>query len=314
MSVAVAVAVIALGIAHRATVDAGGDTLAGADREWLGLAVLGVVGIWIAGTVSLFGALPVRPPIGRTFAVQVAASFLNHLLPAGVGSILVNLRFLQRHGLPRAAAAGSLGLNSLATGLTHLALLIVALPLAPATFGHVPRPTYAPLVRDAPVVGLVLVAVAILVLLAAAHSRPRRWLAARAARWRSACSRAAGELKRLRAVLSHPGRAAALWLSSLTLPLFHAITLYAVLHSIGVSVPLGTVLVIYLAVSTLVTFVPSPGGIGGLDIALVAGLATIGTSSTAAVGAVLGYRMITVWLPLLPAAGMFALLLRRRII
>jgi uncharacterized membrane protein YbhN (UPF0104 family) len=33
-----------------------------------------------------------------------------------------------------------------------------------------------------------------------------------------------------------------------------------------------------------------------------------------AVGAVLGYRAITVWLPLLPAAGMFAVLLRRRII
>jgi hypothetical protein len=52
----------------------------------------------------------------------------------------------------------------------------------------------------------------------------------------------------------------------------------------------------------------------GLDVALVAGLAAAGASSPLAVGAVLGYRMITVWVPLVPAACMFAVLLRRRII
>jgi uncharacterized membrane protein YbhN (UPF0104 family) len=52
----------------------------------------------------------------------------------------------------------------------------------------------------------------------------------------------------------------------------------------------------------------------GLDVALVAGLAAAGASSALAVGAVLGYRMITVWVPLVPAACMFAVLLRRRII
>src|SRR5262249_33968872 len=65
----VAVAVVVLGIMHRAAVDAGGDSLARADGEWLALAALATVAMWIAGTASLLGTLPVRPPLGRLFAV-----------------------------------------------------------------------------------------------------------------------------------------------------------------------------------------------------------------------------------------------------
>jgi uncharacterized membrane protein YbhN (UPF0104 family) len=115
-------------------------------------------------------------------------------------------------------------------------------------------------------------------------------------------------------VLRHPGRAAALWLGSVALPFSHALILFSILRGLGVAMTIGTVMVIYLGVSSLAAVVPSPGAIGGLDVALVTGLAAAGASSTVAVGAVLGYRMITVWLPLLPAAGMFAVLLRRRII
>jgi uncharacterized membrane protein YbhN (UPF0104 family) len=133
-------------------------------------------------------------------------------------------------------------------------------------------------------------------------------------RLRKALATMTSEMRELRAVLRHPGRAAALWLGSLALPLFHALILFSVLRGLRASTALGTVLVIYLGVSALTAVVPSPGAIGGLDAALVAALVAAGASSAAAVGAVLGYRMLTVWLPLPPAACTFAVLLRRRII
>jgi uncharacterized membrane protein YbhN (UPF0104 family) len=317
----VAAVVVALGVVHRSAVDAGGNSLAGADGEWLAVAVLATVAMWIAGTVSLLGTIPVRPPLGRVFAVQMAASFANHLLPAGSGAIAVNVRFLQRHGISRGAAVGAVGLNSLATGLTHLALLAGAITIAPGTLGRlgarVPRPAgriTAPLLHPGPGTALVLGVLGALAVMAVTLRRPRRWLVRRAVRFGSALARMAGEMRALTAVLRHPGRAAALWLGSLALPFFHTLILFSILRGLGVPITIGTVLVIYLGVSSVTAVVPSPGAIGGLDVALVAGLAAAGASSPVAVGAVLGYRMITVWLPLLPAACMFAFLLRRRII
>lgn len=313
----VAVAVIALGVAHRAAVDAGGDSLAGADGEWLALAALATVGMWLAGTVSLFGAIPVRPPLRRVFAVQIAASFANHLLPAGSGGAVVNVRFLRRYGLSRGVAVGAIGLNSLVTGVTHLALLAGALVIAPSTLEEVgrrgPRHGRVPLPHGGWGIAL-LIAFGALVVLLATLRRPRAAMARGAARVAARLREVMREMEQLRAVLRHPGRAVALWLGSLSMPLCHAVILVSVLRSLGVPATLGTIMVIYLGVSALAAIVPSPGAIGGLDVALAAALAAVGVSSAVAIGAMLGYRLITVWLPLLPAAFVFAVLLRRRII
>jgi uncharacterized membrane protein YbhN (UPF0104 family) len=308
----VAAAVVVLGVMHRDAVDAGGDSLVGADGEWLAVAALATVAMWVAGTVSLLGSVPVRPPLGRLLAVQFAASFANHLLPAGSGAMAVNLRFLQRHGISRGAAVGAVGLNSLATGITHVLLLAGAVAIAPSTLDQVGTrvPSWS-LPHLGPVAALVTGALAAL---AVALPRPRRWLARLAVRSASALVRMVREMHELKAVLRHPGRAAALWLGSLTLPFFHTLVLFSILRSLRVPIAIGTVMVIYLGVSALTALIPSPGAIGGLDVALVAGLVAAGASSAMAVGAVLGYRMVTVWLPLPPAACMFAVLLRRRII
>jgi uncharacterized membrane protein YbhN (UPF0104 family) len=312
LGAAVAAAVIALGVLHRKAMDAGGDSLAGADGEWLALAALATVAMWTAGTASFLGTLPTRLPLGRLFAVQFAASFANHLLPAGSGAMAVNVRFLQRHGVSRGAAVGAVGLNSLATGITHLALLAAILAADPATVHRadvrLPRPG-----GPWPYAGLALSA-GTLVLLVLAIGPARRRLRHGAARFVSALRFMGGEVRELGAVLRLPGRAAALWLGSLTLPFCHALVLFSVLRGLRVSLGIGTVLVIYLSVSSLSAVIPSPGAIGGLDVTLVAGLTAVGVSSAAAVGAVLGYRMITVWLPLPPAACVFAVLLRRQII
>jgi uncharacterized membrane protein YbhN (UPF0104 family) len=315
----IAVAVVVLGVLNRTAVDAGGDSLAGADGEWLVPAVLATLAMWAAGTVSLLGTMPVRPSLGRVVAVQFAASFANHLLPAGSGAMAVNVRFMQRHGISRGTAVGAVGLNSLATAITHLVLLAAAVVLAPATItrmgARLPGGRVAAGWFSHPGPGVTVAAVAAGAVVAAlVVPRPRRWLARRAVRLRTALATTARELRELRAVLRHPGRAAALWLGSLALPFFHTLVLFSVLRGLRTPIALGTVLVIYLGVSALTAFIPSPGAIGGLDAALVAALVAAGASSAAAFGAVLGYRMLTVWLPLPPAACTFAVLLRRRII
>jgi uncharacterized membrane protein YbhN (UPF0104 family) len=74
------------------------------------------------------------------------------------------------------------------------------------------------------------------------------------------------------------------------------------------------VAVAYLAAGIVAAAVPTPGGVGSLDAALVVALMTVGTSAAVATAAVLAYRLITVWLPLLPGALVLGALVRRKVL
>lgn len=74
------------------------------------------------------------------------------------------------------------------------------------------------------------------------------------------------------------------------------------------------VAIAYLAASVAAAAVPTPGGIGSVDAALVVALVAAGASVTAAGSVVLGYRIITVWLPLIPGALVLGALVRSKVV
>jgi uncharacterized membrane protein YbhN (UPF0104 family) len=330
LGLAVAAAAAVWIVLHRATLDAGGDSLAAADLEWLLLALGLTTALWVAGTATQLGSVSIRPPLAQLFAVQVAASAVNHVVPGSVGGMAVNVRFLQRSGLSRAAAIAAVGLNSVATLITHLLLIVAVWTLAPSVLpggavqsqlarvagllptagsGHSP----ATVTLGAVVSGAVVCVIAIAVVAIRRVGLVGAW---RRSRTRTAAFARRGlqELDALRAVMRHPGRAVLLWVGSATCPALHAIILIAVFQSLATGVPPGTLALVYLVASALAALVPSPGGFGALDVALVAGLVAAGAPSATAVAVVLGYRLVTVWAPLVPGALVFAFLLRRRVI
>jgi len=127
-------------------------------------------------------------------------------------------------------------------------------------------------------------------------------------------SRAASCTSSRRWELSCATRAVLLWVGSVTSPILHAIILIAVFKSLATGVPALTLALVYLVASAVSALVPSPGGFGALDVALVAGMVAVGAPSATAVAVVLGYRLVTVWAPLVPGALVFAFLLRRQLI
>jgi uncharacterized membrane protein YbhN (UPF0104 family) len=288
----VALATALLAVLHRHVLGGAADTLAAGDIDWLLLAGLGTVGLWIAGTASQLGALPVRLPVGRVFAVQVAASFANHVAPAGVGGAFVNLRFLRRHGVPTRTGVASFGLNTAAGAIAHVVLLALLAAFVP---GAVLAATGVMSTH------VLLLVVPILAGLAVALTFIGRAFLRR-------------HLGELRTVLVDRRRAAALWLGATATPLFHVLALYAVTRAIGVHLNPAVVGAVYLTVSTLSALVPAPGALGAFDVLLVAGLTAVGMPATAAVASTLAYRLVTVWLPLVPAGCLLAVLVRRNVI
>jgi uncharacterized membrane protein YbhN (UPF0104 family) len=90
---------------------------------------------------------------------------------------------------------------------------------------------------------------------------------------------------------------------------FDNAVLWAAFHAVGASVPIAVVLMGYL-IGQLGGLLPIPGGVGGIDGGLIGTLVVYGAPAAPAAAAVLAYRVILFWLPLVGGAIAFALLRR----
>ena len=85
--------------------------------------------------------------------------------------------------------------------------------------------------------------------------------------------------------------------------------LWATFHAFGFSPPIAVILLGYL-IGQLGGLLPLPGGLGGIDGGLIGTLIVYGTPAAATAAAVLVYRVILFWLPLLLGAVAFISLRR----
>jgi uncharacterized membrane protein YbhN (UPF0104 family) len=85
---------------------------------------------------------------------------------------------------------------------------------------------------------------------------------------------------------------------------FDNAVLWATYHAVGASPPVSVILMGYL-IGQLGGALPIPGGVGGIDLGLVGTLIVYGAPAQATVAAVLAYRLILFWLPLIGGAIAF---------
>lgn len=90
---------------------------------------------------------------------------------------------------------------------------------------------------------------------------------------------------------------------------FDNLVLLAAFHAFGQSPPLIIVLMAYL-VGQLGGALPIPGGLGGIDGGLIGALVLYGVAAAPATAAVLLYRVVLFWVPLIMAVPAFASLRR----
>ncbi|MFE7767200.1 YbhN family protein [Streptomyces sp. NPDC057438] len=286
---------------HRPVLAEGFGRLATARWPWL-TAALGVTCLtWVAAAVTRQGALVERLPAGRLLATQFAAGAANHLLPTGLGASAVNLRFMTVCGvsLPRSSAA--LALYLLAESVARVGLLLallLAFPRALRPGPLLPDGTSTPLLVTAVVTACAAVAVVVLV------RRPRTAVL-------RFVRTALGEA---RAIHGRPTRVLALWGGSFAFPALQAGVLAAVGLALGLDIPVAHMALAYLAATVAVALVPTPGGLGSVEAALVVALVAAGGPVAEATAVVLAFRIVTVWLPLLPGALTLGVLVRLKVI
>ncbi|MCX4406814.1 flippase-like domain-containing protein [Streptomyces sp. NBC_01764] len=290
LTLAVMVCAVHLAQRHWPVIVTGVDRLAVADRGWLLVAAVATVATWVCSALAQQGAVTRPLPARQLVAVQFAASAANHVLPAGLGAGAVNLRFLTRCGLPVVRSATALGVKATAGAVSRGFLIAV---LALACPGLLRPPHISATVS---VIAFAVVVTAVVLL----RGPLRRALRA--------------VLADVRAVHEVPARAAALWGGSLAFAALHATVVVAVAQALELPLPPAQVALAYLAASSAAVLLPTPGGIGSLDAALAMALRLAGAPGSAAASAVLGYRLLTVWLPLVPGLLALGVLARRKVL
>ncbi|WP_406118864.1 YbhN family protein [Streptomyces sp. NBC_00989] len=292
LTLAVLIAVVCMVRRHWPVLASGAGRLAGADQGWLLVAATAALGTWVSSALAQQGAVPQRLPGGRLVASQLAASAANHVLPAGLGAGAVNLRFLMRCGLPVGRSASALAVKATAGVVVRIVLIGVLAAVCPGVL-RVPDISMG-------VVGVVLAVVVLVTVLLNCPLWPR-------------CRRALGTvLTDIRAVHTLPHRAVALWGGSLAFAALNCLVLICVTQAVELPLSPARVALLYLAASSAAALLPTPGGIGSLDAALVFALTESGTTASAAASVVLGYRLLTVWLPLIPGLLVLGVLVRRK--
>ena len=114
--------------------------------------------------------------------------------------------------------------------------------------------------------------------------------------------------------LSQPVRALQLLGGAVVFLALQAAGLAATLAAFQPDFPLIPVLAVYVVGSTLGQLAPTPGGLGTVETAMVAGLTAVGVGATSAVAAVLTSRALTFWLPALAGVVAFRLLQHHEIV
>ncbi len=259
------------------------SVLRSANWHWSIAALALSAATYVGATMSLSGFVTERLPFFRTMLAELAGSFVTLVTPAAVGGAALNVRYLQRRKVPAAVAAASVGVAQVVAFVLHILLLVVFAAIAGTSARdsiHPPRWAYFVLA------GLVVAALAVLAVPAG-----RRLLRARV-------SPTLGQvLPRLLEVAQHPRKLAWGIGGALLLTAAYIGCLAVCVAAFDRSVPIASIAVVYLTGSAIGSVIPTPGGIGGVEAALTAGLTAAGLHGAVAVSAVLLFRLLTFWLP-----------------
>jgi uncharacterized membrane protein YbhN (UPF0104 family) len=267
---------------------------------WVVAAVIFSALSYIAAAMSLLGFVPERVSFLRTVSAQVAGSFVKIVAPAAVGGVALNTRFLQRSGVRPGLAVASVGASQLFGLGAHILLL--------AAFGYLTGTEKTTSLTPSRTVIAGLLTVAVLVLVVTAIPFLRKWVVTRLR------SLFAGVVPRMLDVLQQPVKLATGIGGQLLLTGMFVMCLDASIRAFdngSQQLSYASIAVVFLAGNAIGSAAPTPGGVGAIDGALTLGLLAVGLPKEVAAPAVLLFRLMTLWLPVLPGWFCFNQLTRR---
>jgi uncharacterized membrane protein YbhN (UPF0104 family) len=281
------------------------ESLAGASPEWLALAVL-LEGLSFISYVLMFGPIFCTGlPRRRSWQIGGSELAMGSLVPAsGAGGLALGAWILHRGGMDGdRIARRSVAFFLIKSGVNFAAVVVLGTAMA---LGLGPEQPLWLTVLPAAGAAMVIGAVGLISRLGPGQpAEPGATLFRRISSGaRRAVTKGSGEAFQI----IRSGNARVL-VGSIGYWAFDNAVLWATFQAVGLSPPLTVILMGYL-IGQLGGLLPLPGGIGGIDGGLIGTLIVYGAPAAGTAAAVLGYRVILFWLPLIAGGIAFAALRR----
>jgi uncharacterized membrane protein YbhN (UPF0104 family) len=272
-------------------------TLSNANIGWFAVAVAASAVTYFAAAANLAAFVPRHLSPIRGFLVQLSSAFVGLAMPPTVGHVAVNARYLHKEDVDDGTIAAAVTMSQLVNVVTTV-LLLIAFGLLTGTglsrFNIVPGADV--------LIGLAVIGGVIAIVVAIPQTRAKLssvvWPHLR------------GIWPRLLDAATHPARLAVSAGANLLLTAAYLLAFFAALYAVGAHPALLPAAVVYLAGNAVGSAAPTPGGLGGVEAVLAAGLTGMGIPAHEALPAVLVFRVATFWLPI-PAGWLAYLGLQR---
>ncbi|MBN1528916.1 MAG: flippase-like domain-containing protein [Thermoleophilaceae bacterium] len=282
------------------------DQLSGAKPEWLALAVA-LEALSCISYVLMFRPIFCRNMPWRTsWEIGMAELAAGSIVPAsGAGGLALGAWILSEGGMPaERIASRSVAFFLIKSSVNFVAVFVIGTVLALGLAG----PDLSPWLTAVPA-AFALLAMAVVLLV------PRLGVGAPAADHEGRARRLVRAARK--ALVGGTGEAVQIVRSRNVLVITGALgywawdnaVLWATFHAFGYSPDISVILMGYL-IGQLGGLLPLPGGLGGIDGGLIGTLIVYGIPAAPVAAAVLAYRVILFWLPLLLGAVAFISLRR----
>jgi uncharacterized membrane protein YbhN (UPF0104 family)/tRNA A-37 threonylcarbamoyl transferase component Bud32 len=260
------------------------DELREAELAWVLLALILAQAALIGSGISVRGAVPAPLALLPCVVLQSAIKFINLTVPSSAGRIGMNLRFLQRQGVPSAQAVASGAVDDLSETIVQAALFLVALSFVNVNPDTGQFSGAGPDTRLLIGIGVALLASAIVVL---AVPKVRN----------KVLPEIRGALAGLWSVARVRRKRVELFGGNVLSELTYALALGATCLAYGAHLNLAELVFVNTAASVLSGLIPVPGGIGAAEASLSAGLIAVGVDESTAFAIAITQRLSTFYLP-----------------
>lgn len=235
---------------------------------------------WVGAALTLAAFSPKRLSMWRVTLTQAAGSYIALAAPAGIGPAALNLRLLTKRGISTPMAVATVALVQVSQFVVTI-LILVVLSVFTGEGGLVQLPSTTVLLA----IGGVALAVLATLLVPAVRT------------WALAKIRPTVQQvwPRLSEMLGQPGRLALGFAGNIVMTLGYVLAFDAALAAFGQELDLVDVAVIYLVGNAAGAAVPTPGGLGAIELALIAGLTAAQVPPAIATSVAMLFRVATYW-------------------
>jgi glycosyltransferase 2 family protein len=260
------------------------DQLRNADIAWVVIALILAQSTFVGSGISIRGTVLEPLALLPCVLLQSAIKFINLTVPSSAGRIAMNLRFLQRMGVPTPEALAAGAVDDVSETIVQIGLLLLAIPLVRGKVDTSQLHFGAP---DGKLIGAIVIALVVSVTVFMAIPKLRAKVLPPVKKG----------LTSLWRVIRDRRKRLELFGGNVLSEVLYAIALGATCHAYGVNLDLAQLILVNTGASVLSSFIPVPGGIGAAEAALTAGLVGMGVDESTAFSIAFTQRLCTFYLP-----------------